>query len=421
MKEDFLHYIWKEQLFDKTDLFLVNGERIEIIEVGEHNTNSGPDFFNSKIKVGNLIWVGNVEIHINSSDWKKHKHQNDKAYNNVILHLVYNNDKEILTEKGEIPQTLSLENRIDFKLLDRYKNLFKQKEVVLCSSYLSSVNDELWEDTLRKLSINRIHNKAEEIDESLDKTTNDLEWVLFSLIAQSLGLKVNKQAMLMLAQSIPIKILRKYQKDTFQLSALLFGQAGFLEDDFKDTFPTELQQEYRYLKHKHKLVYLEKYIWKFMRLRPASFPAIRIAQLQSIMSQPQFYDKIKQAITYKNLQGILKVELDKYWDTHYMFDKPSVSKKKKLGAGTLDIIIINAIVPLYYLIGKKDNKYKTYATDLLKAIKAEKNSVVKKFTDSKKHIYSASDSQALIHLYNFYCIPKKCLTCSIGKQLIKND
>ena len=227
MKEDFLHYIWKNQLFNKADLRTVNGERISIIDVGNHNTNAGPDFLNAKIKIENLTWVGNVEIHVNSSDWIRHKHQNDKAYNNVILHLVYNDDKVLDTERGDIPQTLELSNRLDIDILTKYKKIFNQKESVLCTAYLSSIDDKLWKETLQKLVVERFRNKVNEVEESLSKTTNDLEWVLFSLLAQSLGLKVNKQSMQMLAQSISIKILRKYQKNEFQLSALFFGQAGF--------------------------------------------------------------------------------------------------------------------------------------------------------------------------------------------------
>jgi hypothetical protein len=421
MKEDFLHYIWKKQLFDKTDLFTINGEKIQIIGVGEHNTNAGPDFLNAKIKIEGLIWVGNVEIHINSSDWHKHKHHNDKAYNNVILHLVYNDDKTIKTQKGEIPQTLKLKNKIDLKLLTKYQQVFDNKENILCSSYLPSVNDEIWESTLQKLTAERFNNKVLEIEDSLCKTNNDLEWVLFFLLAQSLGLKVNKQAMQMLTQSIPFKLLINYQANSFQFSALLFGQAGFLEQEFNEGYPTSLKLEYQYLKQKHKLLPLEKFVWKFLRLRPASFPAVRIAQLQVIMSQSQFYSKIKHAIKYEKVKELLKVELDEYWDRHYVFDKLSVVKKKKLGAATLDVIIINAIVPLYFFIARKDEKYKGYATDLLKVIKAEQNSIAKRYKIAGKKIKSAADSQALIQLYNFYCIPKKCLTCNIGKQLMKDD
>jgi hypothetical protein len=283
MKEDFLHYIWKNQLFNKADLRTVNGERISIIDVGNHNTNAGPDFLNAKIKIENLTWVGNVEIHVNSSDWIRHKHQNDKAYNNVILHLVYNDDKVLDTERGDIPQTLELSNRLDIDILTKYKKIFNQKESVLCTAYLSSIDDKLWKETLQKLVVERFRNKVNEVEESLSKTTNDLEWVLFSFLAQSLGLKVNKQSMQMLAQSISIKILRKYQKNEFQL----------------------------------------------------------------------FYSKIKYAISYKKIKELLNVELDEYWNTHYVFNKSSINKKKQLGDSTLDVIIINAIVPLYYLIGEK--------------------------------------------------------------------
>ena len=421
MKEDFLHYIWKNQLFNKADLRTVNGERISIIDVGNHNTNAGPDFLNAKIKIENLTWVGNVEIHVNSSDWIRHKHQNDKAYNNVILHLVYNDDKVIDTERGDIPQTLELSNRLDIDILTKYKKIFNQKESVLCTAYLSSTDDKLWKETLQKLVVERFRNKVNEVEESLSKTTNDLEWVLFSLLAQSLGLKVNKQSMQMLAQSISIKILRKYQKNEFQLSALFFGQAGFLDEEFVDEYPSKLKQEYLYLKQKHNFIPLKKFVWKFMRLRPASFPVIRIAQLQVIMSQPHFYSKIKYAISYKKIKELLNVELDEYWNTHYVFNKSSINKKKQLGDSTLDVIIINAIVPLYYLIGEKEEKYNAYATTLLGSVKAEQNAIVKKYRNAGKEIKSASDSQALIQLYNFYCSPKKCLTCSIGKQLMKND
>lgn len=269
--------------------------------------------------------------------------------------------------------------------------------------------------------VERFRNKVNEVEESLSKTTNDLEWVLFSFLAQSLGLKVNKQSMQMLVQSISIKILRKYQKNEFQLSALFFGQAGSLDEEFVDEYPSKLKQEYLYLKQKHNFIPLKKFVWKFMRLRPASFPVIRIAQLQVIMSQPQFYSKIKYAISYKKIKELLNVELDEYWNTHYVFNKSSINKKKQLGDSTLDVIIINAIVPLYYLIGEKEEKYNAYATTLLGSVKAEQNAIVKKYRNAGKEIKSASDSQALIQLYNFYCSPKKCLTCSIGKQLMKND
>jgi hypothetical protein len=421
MKEDFLHYIWKNQLFDKADLRTVNNEKVTIINVGEHNTNAGPDFLNAKIKMDDLIWVGNVEIHINSSDWKKHKHQNDKAYNNVVLHVVYNDDKTIRTERGEIPQTIELKEKIEVQLLTKYQQVFNQKEAVLCSSYLSKVDGELWDNTLRKLTLERMNKKVLEIERNLNKTTNDLQWVLFLLIAQCLGLKVNKQAMQMLAQSISFNLLLKYQKNTLQFSALLFGQAGFLEGKFKEEYPSSLKKEYQYLKHKHNLVPLEKFVWKFMRLRPASFPVIRIAQLQVIMSQHQFYAKIKEAVTYKKIKELLKVELEEYWDTHYVFDKYSVNRKKNLGASTLDVLIINAIVPFYFFLGKKQEKYNTYATSLLGEVRSEKNTIVEKYVKAGKKVNSAADSQALIQLYNFYCSDKKCLTCSIGKQLIKHD
>lgn len=421
MKEEFLHFVWENQFFDKANLSTALSEEIEIIDCGDRNSNSGPDFLNAKIKIGDIIWVGNVEIHINSSDWRKHKHQKDSAYNNVILHVVFIDDKIINTEKGFVPQTLVLKDRIDMKLFKKYLLKFNENEKVLCSPYLKEVDDKIWNSTLNELLLERLNRKVLEVENLIDESKNDLEWVLFYLVAQSLGLKVNKQPMQMLAQSMLFSVVRKYQLDDFQFSALLFGQAGFLDDNFTEEYPSSLKKEYNYLKHKHNLESLEKYIWKFMRLRPASFPTIRIAQLCAIMSQQHFYSKIKQAVVYKEIKKLFLLELDSYWDTHYIFDKPSVNKKKSLGKLTIDIIIINAIVPYYFLLGKKDEKYKKYAIGLLKEIAFERNTKVKKFLNKGKSVCSAADSQALIQLYDSYCSNKKCLTCSIGKQLMRDD
>ncbi len=420
MKEDFLHYIWKHQFFNSSELCTVGGEKVEILKVGDYNTNAGPDFLNATLKINNLVWVGNIEIHINSSDWDLHNHQNDKNYNTVILHLVYDNNKLILNENFKGIPTIELKNRIDLKVLNRYIDLFSTSEKVLCAKYLSSIKEMRWDTTLVEMLLERLVQKSTFIAQQITFKKYDLEWVIFSLIAQALGLKVNKDTMFMLAQSLPYKIIQKHQTNTFQLGALLFGQAGFLNDNFTEEYPNSLKREYQYLQKKYKLKPIDKHIWKFLRLRPASFPTIRIAQLQSILSQPHFYAKVKHAKTYDKLKKLLKVSMHPYWETHYNFKKSSVKRKKNLGSATIDVIMINAIVPMYYHLGSSIPVYKTYAIKLLSKIKPEKNSIVKRFVLLGSNINSAADTQAIIQLYNYYCTPKKCLTCSIGNQLMKD-
>ena len=282
MTEDFIHFIWKYSYFDSNSLFTTKGDKIEIIKLGEHNTNAGPDFFNAKIKIGDTLWVGNVEIHINSSDWIKHKHSLDNAYNNVILHVVLKYDIDINRQNGEIIPALELKYDINFE--DRYHQLMKNKQWIPCQSYLPAVNKFDIHFWLAKIAIERLHSKSSIIEEKLARNNNNWEESYYHKLARSFGMNVNSEPFELLAMSLPLLILAKHKNNLFQIESLLFGQAGFLNEIMpNELYYVKLQKEYIFLKKKYQLKAIEKHQWKFLRLRPSNFPTIRISQFANLI------------------------------------------------------------------------------------------------------------------------------------------
>ncbi|MBC8266277.1 MAG: DUF2851 family protein [Flavobacteriales bacterium] len=421
MKEEFLHHVWKHQLWNTMDLNTINNETIIVKKIGQYNRNSGPDFLNSQIIINEQLWVGNVEIHKKSSDWEKHKHQNDAAYNNVILHVVFRNDKKIFDNNlREIP-TLETQGLISKSLLGKYNNLNLSKAKIPCNSFLKEIDIAVFQDFSNQLILERLEDKSKLLSEKMQVNKNDIEATFYSLICKSIGLKINAQPMEILSEYLPFQLVRKHQHNIMQLTALFFGVSGFLQDDFTEDYPQKLQVEFKYLKHKYNLKIMEKSLWKFLRLRPASFPTIRLAQLVAIFSKYQnLVSLILEAKDKKELKNIFTVTPDKYWDTHYTFDNISRKIEKKIGEKSIEIIIINAVVPLLYFYEKKDSKIIQNAIDFLKDIKAERNTITKKFSESGLPIKSAKNSQAIIQLYNNYCSLKKCLNCKLGKHILGN-
>lgn len=403
------------------DLNTINNETIIVKKIGQYNRNSGPDFLNSQIIINEQLWVGNVEIHKKSSDWEKHKHQNDAAYNNVILHVVFRNDKKIFDNNlREIP-TLETQGLISKSLLGKYNNLNLSKAKIPCNSFLKEIDIAVFQDFSNQLILERLEDKSKLLSEKMQVNKNDIEATFYSLICKSIGLKINAQPMEILSEYLPFQLVRKHQHNIMQLTALFFGVSGFLQDDFTEDYPQKLQVEFKYLKHKYNLKIMEKSLWKFLRLRPASFPTIRLAQLVAIFSKYQnLVSLILEAKDKKELKNIFTVTPDKYWDTHYTFDNISRKIEKKIGEKSIEIIIINAVVPLLYFYEKKDSKIIQNAIDFLKDIKAERNTITKKFSESGLPIKSAKNSQAIIQLYNNYCSLKKCLNCKLGKHILGN-
>ena len=432
MKEDFLHFLWLFQYFDKTNLLTTHGETLDILRVGTPNDSSGADFSLSKLHIGGVEWAGDVEIHLKSSDWNAHQHQHDQAYNNVILHVVWQNDTPVLRADGTPMPTLELKERTNLKWLHQYQILLNNKEVIPCANQFTEVS------TIQKLSmldralIKRLENKAFLLRALLVKNQQDWEETTYQVLAKNFGFKVNSEPFLRLSQGLPLKVLLKHQDDVRQLEALLLGQAGLLwgkpqarqENGLADeVYIQHLQKEHRFLSHKYRLedAQLSYDQWKFMRLRPANFPTVRLTQFAALIHQHQSLFSLFFNHDYKSLTKKLRINQSDYWQTHYTVGKATDKKVPGLGKSSIENIIINTVVPLLVLYAKEkaQEEYLERATGFLENIKAEDNRILRIWEGLGLKVKNAFDSQALIELYNNYCVPKKCLNCSIGISLIK--
>lgn len=423
MKEEFISFLWKFSYYNKASLNTTDGEPIKVINPGEENTDAGPDFFNSKIKIGDTTWVGNVEIHTKSSDWIKHNHQNDKAYDSVILHVVLNDDLSIRRESGEKIPTVILQ--YDFAFENKYLKLMKNKQWIACENYLQGINKFQVHFWLAKVGIERLHEKSESIYKILISNNYDWEEGLYISIAGSLGMKINTDPFIMLLKSIPHITLLKYKNNLFQLEAILFGQAGFLDDSlFGDEYFEKLKKEYNYLRKKHKLRPIMFYLWKFLRLRPSNFPGIRIAQLSVLIyTSSSLFSKIIGIDDLSSIKSLFNVKASEYWDTHYVFNKPSRKKIKQLGSNSIDLIIINTVIPYIFVFGNEKGleHLKERAIRFLEEMKPEKNAIIKRWENYGIEIPNAFYSQALIYLKRNYCDKKECLKCKIGNEIITTE
>jgi hypothetical protein len=419
MKEEFLHYLWKYKLYIRENLKTYSGESVEILNHGVHNFDSGPDFFNAKIKIDHTIWAGNVEVHINSSDWFVHHHNTDKAYDNVILQVVLNHDKEVYRTNGQKIQTLEL--KFDKELYSNYKNLIEKETWIPCQDEIQLIDSFKMNSWLEKLSIERLEQKSNNINEILQRLNNSWETSFYYMLARNFGFKLNSDPFEMLAKSLPIKYLAKHKDNLFQIEALLFGQAGFLEDNNGDEYYLNLRKEYQFLKTKFKLKSIEKHLWKFLRTRPGNFPTIRIAQFaQLIYKSKSLFSKIIETKNIEDYYDLLNSKTSEYWNMHYVFNKESVFKSKSLGKSAIDVVLINTVVPFLFVYGKAKGQYEFQekAINLLENIKAEKNTIISNWDDLNVKAKSAFDTQALIQLKNNYCNEKNCLNCQIGNTLI---
>ncbi|MDE5424288.1 DUF2851 family protein [Ancylomarina sp. DW003] len=421
MNENFLHYIWKYRLFNQENLVSNQGQQLEIVEVGKLNINSGPDFFEARIKIDGLLWVGNIEIHKKSSDWYKHQHEIDPAYNNVILHVVMESDVEVvLSDKRILP---SLELVIPEQYANRYQSLMESQLWIPCQNDISSLNNFFVKHWLDRMLLERLERKSVEIKKIYAFNSSSWEETLYQLMSRYFGMNVNSEPFEQLARSIPLKVLAKHKDSLFQIEAILFGQAGFLDDQISDDkYYLDLQSEYKFLKGKFKLMPIKKEQWKFMRLHPLNFPTVRIAQLATLIYQSQsLFSKLIQIDNLLDFYPLLQVKASAYWETHYKFGEIADSKSKFMGKATVDILIINAIVPMFFLYGKETDKpiYIDKALSFLENLKPEKNNIIKSWVESGVKSKSAYDSQSLLHLKAEYCGKYRCLECELGNRIIR--
>ena len=419
MTERLLQYIWQFQYYNRNDLVTDEGEQLQIIHPGSFNTNQGPDFTDAKIRIEETTWAGSIEIHINTSDWKNHKHSGDKNYKNVILHVVWQHDVNL-----NLPcSTLVLHDKVPKLLLSKYNELMNANNFIACEKHIEQVNNLTWQSWKERLLVERLERRTAVILDLLQKNNNHWEEIFWWLLAKNFGIKLNSIVFESIARSIPINILAKHKDQIHQLEALLFGQAGLLGEVFTEDYPVLLQKEYGFLKKKYSLQKVEGSLI-FLRMRPSNFPTVRLAQLAMLVhSSLHLFSKIKEANDVKTIRQLLQVTANDYWHYHYVFDETSAFKKKKLGEQMIGNILINTVVPILFAYGHyhHENIYKDKALQWLEDIGAEKNSITKGFESLQVENKTAFDSQALIQLKNEYCNKKRCLDCSVGNKLIRNQ
>src|SRR6187455_758570 len=368
MTERLLQFIWQFQYFNQGELQSTSGEAIQIIFPGTYNTNQGPDFNDAKIKIGKTTWAGNVELHLRSSDWNKHNHQKDKNYNNVILHVVWEDD----FPDYSMP-VLKLNSRVAKIFLQQYEDLMNAQGFIPCEKTISSIKPIVWQSWKERLLAERLIRKSDIVKTYLDQNNHHWEETFWWLLARNFGIKINADAFEAMARSIPVNILAKHKNQIHQLEALLMGQANLLNEKFKEDYPIMLQKEYEFYKGKYKLKQ-NTYTPFFLRMRPGNFPTIRLGQLAMLIHQSEhLFSKIKETVSVKDVKKWLDVTANDYWHYHYRFDESSSFKKKNLGAGMIDNIIINTIIPVLFAYGiyHKEEKYKNRAILWLYELSAE--------------------------------------------------
>lgn len=423
MKEDFLHYLWKFKKFDTLNLMTVQNEPVTIIKTGDYLELAGPDFFNAHIKIADQKWAGNVEVHLKSSDWYLHNHEKDPAYENVILHVVWENDTAIFREDNtEIP-VLVLKDYVDPELIQNYKALLFPKTWISCERQIKEIDDFVFKNWQERLFFERLERKSKFICELLEETNQDFEAVLFCLLAKNFGLNTNGNAFLQMAKSIPFSVIRKESFEVENLEALFLGTAGLLESEKEDVYFKDLKFRYFFLLHKYQLEKTHIDAVHFFKHRPDNFPTIRLSQLANLYHKYQnLFSKIIALKSAKSVYDLLNVSVSPYWQNHYQFDKESPKKSKAISKSFLDLLIINTIIPFQFTYA--DIMGESTAEDLIEfmnEVDTEKNAVIDKFSLFGVKSKNAFESQTLLELKNEYCNQKACLKCALGLELLKNN
>ncbi len=422
MKERLLQYIWQFQYFNKNELTTMAGEPLQVINGGSFNTNQGPDFLSAKLKINNTIWAGNIELHVRSTDWDLHKHSGDNNYKNIVLHVVWLHDGEIKDAGGNTLPTLELQNRVSKLLLNKYEELMLASSFIPCERQIHLVNDLTLSNWKQRLLVERLQKKSAVVFQFLNESNAHWEETFWWLIARNFGIKVNSGVFEKIARSIPVNLLAKHKNQIHQLEALLFGQAGLLYKDFDEDYPVLLQKEYTFLTKKYKLNPLNEELF-FLRMRPASFPTVRLAQLAMLIhTSNHLFSQIIEEDTLDEVKKLLNVTANDYWHYHYVFEDKSSFKKKNIGGQMINNIFVNTIVPALFAYGLKHNEqvYKDKAIAWLEKISSEKNVITKGFEALQLSNKNAFDSQSFIQLKNEYCNNKRCLECAVGNAIFKS-
>lgn len=419
--EHLLHYVWKHKIFPLKPLETTTGKAVEVVDPGLHNPHSGPDFFNAKLKIDGTLWVGNVEIHAFSSDWFKHGHDHDKAYDSVILHVVEQADSEVTRSNGEIIPQLLL--TCPEHVITHYEELRRADIYPPCYSILSSLPKLTVHSWLTALQTERFQQKNEAINERLRRSNNNWEDAFFITLSRNFGFGLNGDAFETWANLLSFRAVDKHRDDLTQVEAFFFGQAGLLETTPVDDYQAWMQKEFRYLQRKFELpLVMDTSLWRFLRIRPDNFPYIRLAQLASLYHKEcSLFSRIMEADTLQKVRDILTSKTSAYWEEHFVFGKTSPQREKAIGAGAQNLLVINTVVPFLYAYGlhKADERLCERAARFLEELKAESNRVTRLWDGAGLPVHTAADSQALLQLQKEYCDKKKCLYCRFGYEYLR--
>jgi hypothetical protein len=423
MNEQFLSFIWKHRLFSG-DLVTSGGVPVSVLKPGEQNSHSGPDFFNALIRIGETLWAGNVEIHVRASDWYRHHHHSDKAYGNVILHVVYEADMDIITPDLTTIPTLELKSNTDELVMKRYLGFRNSRMSIPCGKSIGDVNPVTLTGWLDRMLVQRLEHKSLMIAQALDVNRNDWEDAFYQLLARNFGFNVNAGPFEMLARCLPRQLLLRHASQPHQIESLVFGQAGFLETEFNDEYPRLLQSEYRFLSRKYGLLPLDRHIWKLLRMRPANFPTIRLSQFANLIASGSIsLSKLLENPNIPEIHRILQVQASPYWNTHFMFDKPSRFGNRFMGDASIRNIIVNTVAPFLFYFGRhrQENEICEQAFTLLRDTPTESNHILDEWRRLGVTSINAFTGQALIGLYNDLCSKKKCLICALGTEILRKN
>jgi hypothetical protein len=420
MNEKLLQFLWQHSLYNTVGLRTTSGDELVVIHPGRLNRDSGPDFGEARVKVGSTTLVGNVEIHVRSSDWVKHGHDDDPAYRNLVLHVVYENDIDHAPANTPV---VVLSSAITESIIAKYSDLVNTTQPLPCAGRHQGVKPITKEGWLSRLLAERWEQKLGEWNVLLYNSADDWRNLLYWRLAANFGLKTNATPFLLLAQSLPINIPTRQKDDLIHLEALFFGQAGMLDEDFKDDYPRQLQREYDYLRKKYSLKPVNKALWKFMRMRPANFPTIRIAQFAALVQRSvHLFSQIIETHSLKEIMPLLDVKASEYWDTHFRFDSVAEhGSPKALGRTSIENIVINTIAPIQFLYASRQDTevLRERALQLLEDVPAEGNKIIRIWEENGWEVVNAAQSQALLQLYNNYCSSKRCLECTIGHNILR--
>ncbi len=420
--EEFLQFVWENGIFHKNDLQTADGRSLKIISTGKRNTDSGPDFFNARIQIDETVWAGNVEIHRKASDWKKHNHHEDKSYDNVILHVVEEFDEQVLRTNGQKVPVFVFQYADQYKM--NYRKLLDAQTWIACENYFHKVDPVVLHLGFNRLMVDRLESKTADIVEKLTKNNNNWNETFYQILARAFGFKVNAVPFELLAKAVPLKLLGKHRNSVFQLEAMLFGASGLLNEQLiGDDYFLKLRDEFSFLYNKYKLAPIESHLWKFMRLRPANFPTVRISQLAALVHRSHhLFSQITETASLEELRKLFRVKASGYWNSHFRFNRDTPKHlQRELGDEAINTLIINVVVPFLFVYGEQQNRdhLKNRALEFLEQLPAENNSIIKNWQKLGVEARSAFDSQALLQLKNRFCEKKKCLNCQIGNKLVK--